>query len=456
MPPPLCRRVQAPTAAQSSLQQPTYTLDQLAGFYGLNGLRAHGYTGAGQTVAVFELAQYSASDVSSYMTCFGLTNPVNRIPVDGGAAPDPSSGTPEADLDIEQVATQAPGATVLSYESANDTYHAYDVWAAIVHQDRAKVISSSWAVCEIDAARGGEMSGAGNLSPLFRQAAAQGQTVLAASATSRSELRPTSRPSTTRKLVVDYQLDPNVTGVGGTDYYQADHDRDTLERLLRQPRPQLRAQRQLPGGRRRRGVGRRTAAVLAATRPAPRPVRRGAARFLTYRPMPATRWSHMPTVDGPPASVPASPPPFSPAWSPPGTRGCAQRTREPGPDPVRPGRQRRGQLPRSAGPPRRAMEPTGGVQHRHARRQWRALSGLERLQPGHRTRRAGGLRSHLRRGRRRIAHQRPAGTTINITGLGLEDARIYFNEGSARVPVTPTRTTATSATVVTPAAWPGR
>ena len=191
------------------------TPDQVGDAYGIGGLIGAGQTGAGQTVAAFELSPHNGSDVSAYASCFGLSNPVSTVEVDGGGSIS-AEGTAEADVDLEQIATQAPGASIVSYEGPNSAIGAYDTWAAIVNQDIASVISLSLGLCEPDAALGGFLSE----DTLLAQAAAQGQTVLAASGDSGSEgcfvdtVGPNARSIA---LNVDFPAsDPWVTAVGGT------------------------------------------------------------------------------------------------------------------------------------------------------------------------------------------------------------------------------------------------
>jgi hypothetical protein len=102
-----------PVTACSSASQPAttdngYTANAVGNHYGIDTLVADGANGTGQKIGVFELGASSASDVSAYESCFDLHNPVSVVPVDGGAGPD-ADGTVEADIDIEQAATQAPG-----------------------------------------------------------------------------------------------------------------------------------------------------------------------------------------------------------------------------------------------------------------------------------------------------------------------------------------------------------
>src|SRR3984957_693021 len=187
------------------------SLDQIGASYGIGTLLNDNQNGHGETIGLYELAPHSASDVSSYLNCFGLANSVTTVPVDGGSFFDPS-GQIEADLDIQQVATQAPGASIVSYEGPNTGQGVYDVWNTIVTDDAAQVVSTSWGECEAIALQGG-MSG--GFSSLFTQAAAQGESLFAATGDSGSEDCYPSDLATS--LAVDYPAsDPGVTAVGGT------------------------------------------------------------------------------------------------------------------------------------------------------------------------------------------------------------------------------------------------
>jgi hypothetical protein len=198
-------------AASSKAGGNFYTLDQEGAAYGIGSLLSAGERGTGTTIGLYELGQSSALDVSAYESCFGLTNGLSVQPVDGGAASG-TGGTFEADLDAEQAMTQAPGASVISYEGPNTAAGAYDVWNGIVTADAAQVVSTSWGLCEHDAVLGGSE---GAYTTLFEQASAQGQSVFAASGDSGSEDCFQSDLLTTKE--VDYPAsDSWVTGVGGT------------------------------------------------------------------------------------------------------------------------------------------------------------------------------------------------------------------------------------------------
>jgi hypothetical protein len=201
-------------AAESVAQSGFYTLDALGASYGLSALLSNAQNGHGQTIGVFELGPNSAADVSAYEACFGLTAAVTTVNVDGGAAAS-AGGTTEADADIEQLATQSPGASLISYEGPDVSPGPYDIWNAIVSSDAAQVVSTSWGECEPAAAADGSIPA---LTTLFQQAASQGQTILAASGDSGSEDCFRNLGSTTEQ--VDYPAsDAWVTAVGGTDRF---------------------------------------------------------------------------------------------------------------------------------------------------------------------------------------------------------------------------------------------
>ena len=207
-------------AAQSAAGSSYYTLDRLGSAYGLGSLLSDGQNGHGQSVGLYELASSSASDIAAYKSCFGLTSPVSTTGVDGGGGTVGGPGTEEADADIEQVATQSPKASLVSYEGPNSGTGPYDTWNAIVSSDAVRVVSTSWGLCEPLAVSDGFVS---SFSTLFKQAALQGQTVLTASGDGGSEGCAPSDGSTA--LDVDYpSSDSWVTGVGGTDLFGAGNE----------------------------------------------------------------------------------------------------------------------------------------------------------------------------------------------------------------------------------------
>ncbi|MGH2895106.1 MAG: putative Ig domain-containing protein, partial [Solirubrobacteraceae bacterium] len=185
-----------------------YLAGQIASAYGLSDLYAAGDGGSGTTVAVFELEPYSASDIAAYQACYGTSTPITNITVDGG--PGSGAGQGEAALDIEDLIGLVPNASILVYEGKNSGTGALQTYQAIVTQNRAKVISTSWGLCE---PQEGSLA-AGVESELFEEAAVQGQTIFAASGDHGVKDCVGSHSST--NSVDDPASQPYVTGVGGT------------------------------------------------------------------------------------------------------------------------------------------------------------------------------------------------------------------------------------------------
>ncbi|MDA8295333.1 MAG: S8 family serine peptidase [Actinomycetota bacterium] len=194
------------------------TLSAEGARYGISGLWAAGETGRGVTIATVEFGASSPSDVAAYDRCFGLpATGYQVVPIDGGGASG-SAFVAEADLDIEQLQTQAPGATIVSYEAPDTNTSWTDVLSAIVSADQAKVISISWGLCEA-AYAGGPSGTVAPIDALLAKAAAQGQSVVVASGDrGAQDCYDSANGTGAGTLAVDFPAsDPNVTAVGGTD-----------------------------------------------------------------------------------------------------------------------------------------------------------------------------------------------------------------------------------------------
>ncbi len=201
------------SAATSAAGGQFYTPDQVGSLYGVGSLLTNGQNGTGQSIALVELAPHLSADTNAFKSCFGLTNTVTAIKVDGGAPTDPG-GSLEANIDVEEAAVQSPHSTILSYEGPNTATGERDVYTKIVNDDLAKSVSTSWGLCEAFSSS----TIMNQLDALFAQAAAQGQTVVAASGDSGSEdCFAGGQAGGSSSLAVDSPADdPNVTGVGGT------------------------------------------------------------------------------------------------------------------------------------------------------------------------------------------------------------------------------------------------
>ncbi len=187
-----------------------YTADQLASAYGMSALYAAGDLGAGVTVALYELEPNLPSDIAAYQSCYGTSAAVSYVAIDGGAGT--GAGAGEAALDIEDVIGLAPRASIQVYDGPNSATGQYDTYAAIVNADAARVISTSWGICEAYA----DPAELQAENTLFQQAAAQGQTVVAAAGDSGSEDCDQQYQPNPSLAVDDPASQPFVTGVGGT------------------------------------------------------------------------------------------------------------------------------------------------------------------------------------------------------------------------------------------------
>ncbi|HEX7459568.1 MAG TPA: S53 family peptidase, partial [Acidimicrobiales bacterium] len=202
-----------PSANTVASRNGGYTANQLAATYGLSTLYGQGRDGTGVTIGIYELEPFNNADIAAYQACYGLAaTPPTNVPVAGGASGGQSG---EAALDIEDVAGLATGAAIHVYsgpQSGNGPVVTYD---RMVTDDVAKVLTTSWGVCEpLMATSPGQQAAE---SAIFAEAAAQGQSMVAASGDSGSTdcyFPPSDTDST---VTVDDPADqPNVTGVGGT------------------------------------------------------------------------------------------------------------------------------------------------------------------------------------------------------------------------------------------------
>ncbi|SHL25269.1 S53 family peptidase [Actinacidiphila paucisporea] len=183
--------------------------------------------GTGVTVGIFELENYSTKDIAAYQSCYGTKVPVSAVKVDGGpkyaADADLGYGV-ESALDIEDVIGLVPQASVVVYQGVdaeNATWqNVLNVYNKMVTDNRAQVISTSWGGCEPDTPA--SFMDAENA--IFQRAAAQGQTVTAASGDNGSADcwydvdgdGVNDDPHGTSVATDDPASQPYVLGVGGT------------------------------------------------------------------------------------------------------------------------------------------------------------------------------------------------------------------------------------------------
>ncbi len=217
----------APKACQAATSDANnrsgFTDAQIATAYGLDGLYGTDDSGAGQTIAIYELEPFRTKDISAFDTCyFGapaaakMLARVHTVAVDGG---DPSGpGLGESELDIEDVSALAPGATLEVYEAPNTNTGYLANFNQIIEDDTAKLVTSSWfSGCETAVAT--EQPGLEQVeNTIFEQAAAQGQTVLEAAGDAGSDgcAHNSDTPAQPLLSSSDPASQPYVLAVGGT------------------------------------------------------------------------------------------------------------------------------------------------------------------------------------------------------------------------------------------------
>jgi kumamolisin len=170
-------------------------------------ISATGPNGAGQTLGLFELDGYRATDITTYETQFHLPAVILQNVLVDGATGGVGSGAVEVTLDIELMIALAPGATkILVYEGPNSAQGVIDTYNRIATDNTAKQVSTSWGLNEAS-------SGTSTLNSentIFMQMAAQGQSIFAAAGDNGAN-------DNGRSLSVDDPASqPFVTGAGGT------------------------------------------------------------------------------------------------------------------------------------------------------------------------------------------------------------------------------------------------
>lgn len=189
-----------------------YTPDNIRTAYDIGSL-IHASNGAGQTVALFELDGYNSNDVDTYLTRYKLGAPDYSDVLVDNALNTAGAGAIEVELDMEIVSAIAPGAAQKVYIGPNSSSGVIDTYNRIVTDDSAKVISTSWGLCETNS----DSAQLTALDNVFKQGAAQGQAVFSASGDSGAY------DCNTDALAVDSPSDdPYVVGVGGTNLQLGD------------------------------------------------------------------------------------------------------------------------------------------------------------------------------------------------------------------------------------------
>jgi subtilase family serine protease len=204
--------------------------------YDIGPLHSGSVDGTGQTIAIMGQSYVNVADIEAFQTASGLTKKDPQLVLvpgtgnDGSFSPGDES---ESDLDLEWSGAMAPGANVVFvYTGSDTTSNVFDSVQFAVDNMIGNIISISYSTCEANFS-GPTDTNLKTLEGIFSQAAAQGQTVTAASGDQGSTACFQNNPPQTgdqplsfqEQIAVNYPASSAyVTGVGGTSASSSDVD----------------------------------------------------------------------------------------------------------------------------------------------------------------------------------------------------------------------------------------
>ncbi len=193
----------------------------IATMYNLNALYSKNFDGLGQGLAVVGQSVINTQSIQSFQTVLSRAKPVNAVLVPGSGVEAISPGDEgESEIDLEYASGIAQEADIfLVYVGANQNYDVLDALAFAITENIAPVVSISYGICESLLSQTDFDQG----NALFEEAAAQGQTLVAAAGdggstgcvfyTSSQGVTPTQQQA----LSVNFPASsPYITAVGGT------------------------------------------------------------------------------------------------------------------------------------------------------------------------------------------------------------------------------------------------
>jgi subtilase family serine protease len=196
---------------------PALAPGDLATIYDFQSLRASGFDGTGQTVAVVGQTGINLSDLALYRSSFSLPSAniqIVTVGTDPGVSP---NDVYEANLDLDVVSAVTPNASLVFVNASN----VFDSVQYAIDNNLAPVVSMSYGVCEPLISALPETD-ANILQSWAQQANAEGITWIAASGDSGAagcDPFGAGAPTATQGLAVNLPASiPEVTGVGGTAF----------------------------------------------------------------------------------------------------------------------------------------------------------------------------------------------------------------------------------------------
>ncbi len=168
-----------------------------------------GQDGTGDCIAIVGVSDFVDSAMSTFTDQFGLPAISYTRELHGANPGVVSGGESEAELDLQWAHTAAPGAAIV-YHLGSDLVT--DIGGAVT-DNQCGAISISYAFC------GPTASLIKNtMNPIFKQAAAQGQSVFVSAGDAGAAGLNSSCATSNTRSVNEMSADPNVTSVGGTQF----------------------------------------------------------------------------------------------------------------------------------------------------------------------------------------------------------------------------------------------
>lgn len=202
-----------------------FTPGDIAVTYDINPLYSAGVNGAGQSIAIMGQSAVVVSDIENFESAAGLAkkDPTLVLVPGTGDSATSAGDESESDLDLEWSGAMAPGANIFFvYTGSNTQFGVFDAAQYAIDNQIGNIISISYGSCESELSQ----SDLTSLEAMFKQAAAQGQTVTAASGDQGSTAcfgDTTFSTAQQQALAVNYPASSAyVTGVGGTEISPAD------------------------------------------------------------------------------------------------------------------------------------------------------------------------------------------------------------------------------------------
>jgi subtilase family serine protease len=197
--------------------------------YDIGPLYSAGIDGTGQTIAIMGQSAVNVADIEAFEAAAGLKKKdPNLVLVPGTGNSALSAGDQgESDLDLEWSGAIAPGANVVFvYVGSSSNFGTYDATDYAIDEGIGNIISMSYTTCELDPNL--TASYYSSQEAIYKQAAAQGQTVVSASgdfgsAACYGDTNVGNTVSAQSQEAVNYPASSAyITAVGGTEIPVAD------------------------------------------------------------------------------------------------------------------------------------------------------------------------------------------------------------------------------------------